>query len=105
MSATQPQVFLVDAGSFDRRLIEEWVAKNHPGVTPEFIRIPPTRAWDAGKLRPELAERLARGDDPILTPIRVAWLPRQFNGERAVRSHVDGDVVRAQRCKRVHGQC
>ncbi len=85
MSATQPQVFLVDAGSFDRRLIEEWVAKNHPGVTPEFIRIPPTRAWDAGKLRPELAERLARGDDPILTPIRVAWLPRQFNGERAVR--------------------
>ena len=85
MSATQPQVFLVDAGSFDRRLIEEWVAKNHPGVAPEFIRIPPTRAWDAGKLRPELAERLARGDDPILTPIRVAWLPRQFNGERAVR--------------------
>ncbi len=85
MVQAQPQVFLVDGGSFDRGLIEAWIAKNHPGVTPEFIRIPPTRAWDAGRLRPELAERLARGDDPILTPIRVAWLPRQFEGERAVR--------------------
>ena len=85
MSASPPQVFLVDGGSFDRRLIEEWIAKNHPGVTPEFIRIPPTRAWDAGHLRPELAQRLARGDDPVFTPIRVAWLPRQYEGERAVR--------------------
>ncbi len=81
----QARVFLVDGDSFDRRLIEAWITKNHPGVPAELIRIPPTRAWDAGTLHPALAERLARGDDPVLTPVRVAWLPRQLQGERAVR--------------------
>jgi glycerol-3-phosphate O-acyltransferase len=83
--AAQPQVFLVDGGSFDRGLIEAWIAKNHAGVDAELIRIPKTRAWDAGRIDPALLERLARGDDPVLTPVRVAWLPRQFEGERAVR--------------------
>lgn len=82
---TTPRVFLVDGDSFDRGLIEEWIGAHHPGVTHELIRIPSTRAWDAGDLGPELGERLKRGDDPVLTPIRVAWLPPQFNGERAVR--------------------
>ncbi|MDP1829044.1 MAG: glycerol-3-phosphate 1-O-acyltransferase [Archangium sp.] len=84
MPGAQPQVFLVDGGSFDRGLIEEWIAKNHPGQH-ELLRIPPTRAWDAGRIDPALIERLARGDDPLFTPVRVAWLPRQFEGERAVR--------------------
>ena len=85
MAAAQPQVFLVDGGSFDRGLIDAWIARNHPGANAELIRIPETRSWDAGRIDPKLLERLARGDDPVLTPIRVAWLPRQLEGERAVR--------------------
>lgn len=37
-----------------------------------------------------LADRLARDDDPLLTPISVAWLPRLRHGERVARMH---DVV------------
>lgn len=77
-------VFLVDGGGIERRLIEEWIAKNHGGPR-ELIRIPSTRAWDAGRLDPALEARLGRGDDPVLTPVRVAWLPREREGQRSVR--------------------
>ncbi len=80
-----PRVFLVDGDSFDRWMIERWIEEHHPGAKPELIRIPSTRAWDAGRLGPELGDRLKRGDDPVLTPIRVCWLPPKLEGERSVR--------------------
>ncbi len=84
-NAAQSQVFLVDGSGLERRLVDEWIAKQHPAAQVESIRIPSTRAWDAGRLDPALAARLARGDDPVFTPVRVAWLPREREGERAVR--------------------
>lgn len=84
-SPAQPVVFLVDGSGLERRLLEAWIGEHHPGAPRELIRLPSTRAWDAGRLDPALAARLARGDDPLLSPLRVAWLPREREGERAVR--------------------
>ncbi|MBL8918030.1 MAG: glycerol-3-phosphate 1-O-acyltransferase [Myxococcaceae bacterium] len=85
-SSSEPaRVFLVDGDGLERRLIDEWLEQQQPGVAREVVRISSTRAWDAGRVDPALAARLAKGDDPLLTPVRVAWLPRETQGERAVR--------------------
>lgn len=84
-AGSAPKVFLIDGGGLERRLIEEWIAKSQGSTPFELIPIPSTRAWDAGRLDPALVSRLERGDDPQLTPVRVAWLPREREGERAVR--------------------
>lgn len=87
-------VFLVDGGGLERRLIDEWIAKNAPpGSKVEAVRIPSTRARDLRAPDAALVDRLAflyersaagGSDDPLLAPIRVAWLPRERNGERSV---------------------
>lgn len=83
--AEPARVFLVDGDGLERRLITDWLEQHHPGVAREVVRISSTRAWDAGRVDPALSARLAKGDDPLLTPLRVAWLPREREGERAVR--------------------
>ncbi len=77
-------VFLVDGSGLERGVVGEWIAKDHPGAH-EVHRIPSTRAWDAGRLDPAPEARLARGDDPVLRPVEVAWLPRERGGQRRVR--------------------
>ncbi|MEW5740672.1 MAG: glycerol-3-phosphate 1-O-acyltransferase [Myxococcota bacterium] len=82
---SRSRVFLVDGDGLERHLIREWIGKELGGAAHEIVRIPPTRAWDAGRLDATLVERLARADAEVLTPVRVAWLPRELKGERAVR--------------------
>jgi len=87
-------VFLVDGGGLERRLVDEWIKKNAPaGSSIEAVRIPSTRARDLAPLDPALVSKLAflyekagaaGAADPLLAPVRVAWLPRERNGERAV---------------------
>jgi len=57
----------------ERELVERWSGETHPGA--ELI----VGADGA------LSERLARGDDPLVVPVRVAWLPRERHGERRAR--------------------
>ena len=84
-------VFLLDASSgLERRLLEEWVARARPdGVTPagyDTVPIPPSRRRRAGRLDSRLEATLATGDDPLLAPLRVAWLPPKKRDEtRAAR--------------------
>ena len=84
-------VFLLDASSaIERRILERWIESHRPeGLSPascERIGIPPSRRRRrAGKLDPQLEASLAVGDDPILAPLRVAWLPPEKDGVREVR--------------------
>ena len=76
----------------DESILRRWVA-DHGGAPedapPCRILVPRTRpvALDA------LARRLAGADDLLLSPLRVAWLPEERDGERTVRVRdlVQGD--------------
>jgi len=85
-------VFLLDAASgLERRLLEAWIAERRPVTLPdedlETVPIPATRRGGTGRLDPRLESRLAAGDDPLLAPLRVCWLPRKRNGRRKVLFH------------------
>jgi glycerol-3-phosphate O-acyltransferase len=80
-------IFLLDASSaLERKLLLGWIERHAPQASPEWdeILVPPTRRRsDRVSLAP-LEEALAAGGDPLLAPIRVAWLPRKREGKRAV---------------------
>src|SRR5258705_452227 len=73
----------------ERGLLEGWIARARPeGVTPagyDVLAIPASRRRRAGVVDPRLEATLAMGDDPLLAPLRAAWLPAERNGVRAAR--------------------
>ncbi len=80
-------MFLLDASSgLERRVLQAWIereAPEHAGF--DAAAIPPSRRRRRNAT-PEkrLPVLLAAGDDPLLAPLRVAWLParRRDGGER-----------------------
>ena len=77
-------VFLLDACSgIEKRILRQWILEHHvpTGIPYEMIAIPPTRRRPR---RPRLDSRLeaclAAYDDPLLTPLRVVWLPKEAPG-------------------------
>ncbi|PTL59634.1 glycerol-3-phosphate 1-O-acyltransferase [Paraconexibacter algicola] len=73
-SITDPVVLLVDARTpTERELIAAWAGEHHPG------------AEQLDHDDPGLGRRLERGDDPLVLPVRVTWLPRERDGDRSVR--------------------
>jgi len=83
-------VFLLDASSgLEHRLLEQWIASVRPdSVSPEdvdAISIPASRRRSRRPRRGHLEALLAAGEDPVLAPLRVAWLAeRRLDGHRAV---------------------
>ena len=85
VAAGGPTVLLICAGSdVERRVIEDWLSGSGlpegghdggPDGADPIERIEP----------PALRERLARDDDPLLVPVRVAWLPPERKGGRRAR--------------------
>jgi glycerol-3-phosphate O-acyltransferase len=91
-------VFLVDAASpLEQRLLERWIAEHHvpTGIPYETVAIPPSRRGRRrGIDRAALEGALAAPDDPLLTPLRVAWLAPPTRGgplRRLVKLLVAGD--------------
>src|SRR5262250_151907 len=81
-------VFLLDASSrLERRLLEGWIRERceAAGNGTTAVAIPPSRLRRRRPLDPRLEAALATGDDPLLAPLRVAWLPSGANGARAAR--------------------
>jgi glycerol-3-phosphate O-acyltransferase len=78
----------VDAG-----ILERWV-RGHGGTADDIVQLP--EAGDARASSGSLRERLRAGGDPLLAPVRIAWLPKERNGARAVhmRDVVLGDPRR-----------
>ena len=72
---TAPMLLLVDARTpTERELIAGWATREHPGA----------ECVDRGD--PGLGRRLEQGDDPLVLPVRVTWLPRERDGDRSVRA-------------------
>src|SRR5213593_1489635 len=72
-------VFLLDASSrLERRLLERWIERARPEGTA-------AAAYDVVAIPPSHRRRRAVGDDPLLAPLRVAWLPAEQDGVRPAR--------------------
>ena len=82
-----PFLFLIDASSeLERQILEDWIDRNRPdGVRADWVRIPQTRRRRRRpRLDPHLEARLRQEDDPIMVPLRIAWLAREYDGRRRV---------------------
>ena len=81
-------IFLLDVSSrLERRLLESWIARHRPPAPAavDVVAIPPSRRRRRGPVDPALDAHLAAGDDPLLAPLRVAWLPEKRDGVHAAR--------------------
>jgi len=83
-------VFLLDASStLEKRLLNSWLWRKRPSTALpgdyDVIFLPPSRRPQRQRLDPRLQAELAAPDDPLLAPLRVAWLPSLKEGVRAVR--------------------
>ena len=82
-----PFVLLIDAEStIERELIKGWIERHSPeGVRVDIAYIPAGRMIRRSrKPDPRLAARLSVDDDPVLIPLRVAWLADTQDGARRV---------------------
>jgi len=83
-----PYVLLVDASSnLEAKLIAEWYEGIAPDVADpvDVFRLPPSRRRKPfASVDPAIDERLSGEDDPVLVPVRVAWLPKEHDGMRRV---------------------
>jgi len=87
-AAPRRVVYLLDAASkLEQRQLNDWIARANVdgGPMPELIPIPPSRRGGRGRLDPRLEACLAADDDPLLTPLRVAWLAPESNGRGGTR--------------------
>ena len=82
----RPIVVLADTTSkLERRIVEAWVGRQRPDVEiTDVISIRSSRRPHIGqRTDPRLHARLDRGDDPMVVPVRVVWLPNERNGRRS----------------------
>ncbi len=82
--------FLVDASSgLEAHLLESWIDRHRPeGIEApdcEAIALPPSRRRRRNATLERLEARLASGQDALLAPLRVVWLPEERHGKRTVR--------------------
>ena len=81
-------VFLVDASSsLERRLVGRWVERNRPeNAGYRVCAIPPSRRDRFGNsIGAGLKEVVSSDDDPLLVPLRVAWLGPRRESRRIPR--------------------
>lgn len=83
-----PYVLLIDASSrFEAGIIEDWFQRREAGIGAPVhtFRLPPSRRQRVfATVDPMIDERLKEEDDPLLVPVRVAWLPKEHEGVRRV---------------------
>ncbi|MFQ5697241.1 MAG: glycerol-3-phosphate 1-O-acyltransferase [Myxococcota bacterium] len=75
------------AGRFERRILTRWIdAHAQAGDRFERVSIPPSRkpGRRARALDPRLEAGISQSDDPLLVPLRVAWLAPRRGSERKV---------------------
>lgn len=81
-------VFLLDCRTAtERQFIERWVVQTRPpGTDPaqvSFLNLP-ARPEDLKSFTQQLAPHLSDAS-AVLAPVRIAWLPRELQGERIAR--------------------
>jgi glycerol-3-phosphate O-acyltransferase len=84
-----PFIALIDASSrIEEKLINDWldeVCETCPDPVIRFLIPPSRRRRPFATVDTLLSERLAREDNPLCVPIRVAWLAPERDGIRKVR--------------------
>src|SRR5512143_1834673 len=83
-------VFLLDAATtLERRILDSWIRRHRPagpdaGAGVDALSIPPSRGRRRGRGGLDALEvAISEGDDPLLAPLRVVWLPpRRPDGTR-----------------------
>lgn len=108
-------VFLLDASSgIERRLLLEHIRENPPPGPYETIPIPPSRRRRRQRgLDRRLEAAVAADDDPLFTPLRVAWMALKRPGgprRRLLRLLATGDprdpgALRQMLVKHKPGRC
>ncbi len=83
-------VFLLDASSgLEARILGAWIDRSRPEDLepggPESIRIPASRRRRGRVGLEALDACLATGEDVLLAPVRIAWLPKKRGDKRAAR--------------------
>ena len=80
---------MIDASSnFEEKLLRRWIAENAPSTAGNFdiARLPPSRRRKRNlENDPYIEALLVAEDDPLLQPLRMAWLPQKVDGVRAAR--------------------
>ena len=83
-----PFVALIDASSHvELSIITDWITRSTAGGTEPIGRykLPASRRRRPfASVDPAIGERLAREDDPLCVPVRVAWLAPERDGVRKV---------------------
>ncbi len=76
-------VVLIDASStLEKRMLAAWAERTFGEGTSQ-IALTPSRRRRRRRTDPALAARLQRGDDPLVIPVRVTWLPDARTGRRS----------------------
>lgn len=84
-----PCVYLIQTNSVvERQILEQWIADNDKSQGRaanhcEVIAIAYPKD-DASVIPVELDRRLSRDDDPLLMPLRLAWIPKERHGTPTV---------------------
>ena len=86
---TGPFLFLLEpTGSFERRMLESWITANRPDDMAErdvqVALLPQNRRRRRSRQDPRLEAFLIAHGDPVLVPLRIAWLAEERDGRRAV---------------------
>jgi glycerol-3-phosphate O-acyltransferase len=83
-------LFLLEiSGPLEEKLLEGWIARkrrgNDDGASVHRAHLPQTRRRRRRRRAdPRLEAFLSGGDDPLVVPLRVIWLPRSRDGKRVV---------------------
>ena len=72
-----------DVDAIEREELERWV-RDAGGDPADLVVLPDLRSAPASVLE-QFAHRLTADDDPLLTPLRVAWLPKERDGRQTAR--------------------
>ena len=81
---THPSLYLIDdVDAVEREELDRWV-RDAGGDTADVVVLPDLRGAAPSALE-EFANRLAAAGDPLLTPLRVAWLPKERDGRQTAR--------------------
>ncbi|MEX2280687.1 MAG: 1-acyl-sn-glycerol-3-phosphate acyltransferase [Acidimicrobiia bacterium] len=77
-------VVLLDASStLEQRMLSAWAERTFGGGVTQISLTPSRRRRRRKRTDPALAARLQRGDNPVVIPVRVTWLPDRRSGRRS----------------------
>ncbi|MBV8949524.1 MAG: glycerol-3-phosphate 1-O-acyltransferase [Actinobacteria bacterium] len=81
---SRSSLYLIDeVDSVERAVLEQWV-RDAGGSPSDIVVLPDLRTAPNGALA-EFAGSFTADGDPLLTPLRVAWLPKERDGRQTAR--------------------